>query len=142
MIHVSYCRRQGSAAIFVLVVIAFVSIMSLTAVGRFGNARHTLDDYTHRAQTDWLARSGVELAAARLLADPDGYTGETVKPLPRSEVRLVVRKDSSDPDVYRIECEARFPIDATRVVVRLAHRSLKRVDGPKGARIEFVPAPQ
>jgi hypothetical protein len=141
MIQVSRRRRRGTAAIWVLVVLAFVSTMSLTAVGRFGNARRALDAYTHRAQAEWLARSGVELAAARLLADPDGYSGETVKPLPRSEVRIVVRKDPAERNVYRVECEARYPTDVTRVVVRVVNRSLKRVDGPKGTRIEFVPLP-
>jgi hypothetical protein len=141
MIRASRRRRPGSAAIWVLVVLAFVSTMSLTAVGRFGNARHALDAYTHRTQAEWLARSGVELAAARLLAGPDGYAGETVKPLPRSEVRIVVRKDLTERDVYRVECEARYPTDVTGVVVRSVSRSLKRVDGPKGARIELVQLP-
>ena len=141
MIQSSHRRRAESAAIWVLVVLAFVSTMSLTAVGRFGSARRALDAYTNRAQAEWLARSGVEVAAARLLADPNGYSGETIKPLPRSEVRIVVRKDSTEQDVYRVQCEARYPTDA-RVVVRSVTRALKRVDGPKGVRIEPVSIPQ
>jgi hypothetical protein len=64
-----------------------------------------------------------------------------MKPLPRSEVRIVVRKDPAERNVYRVECKARYPTDVTRVVVRVVNRSLKRVDGPKGTRIEFVPLP-
>ena len=133
--------RKGGAVMWALVVLTFVSAMSLAALGQFGTARRLLDTYAHRTQAAWLARSGVELAAARLLAEPDGYTGETVKPVPGSEVRIAVEKDPAEPDVYRVQCEARFPSDSRLAVRQLIRRTLKRVSDPKGTRIEFVQAP-
>src|SRR5262245_1113787 len=119
-------RRRGAAAVMSIVVLTVVSILSLTAISRFATARRTMDDYAHRTQADWLAQSGLELATARLLADPNGYIGETVKPLPHSEVRIVVRKDSAEKDMYRIECDARYPSDSRGTVVRSVSRILKR----------------
>src|SRR5439155_4435299 len=59
----------------------------------------------NRVQALWLARSGGELAAARLLTDPDGYVGEVVELIPEGHVRIVVQPDPGRPDTFHIRCE-------------------------------------
>jgi hypothetical protein len=132
-------HRPGAASIWALVVLAVVSAMSVAAVGQFAAARRQVDAHGHQIQADWLARAGYELAVARVLADPTGYTGETVTPIPAGEVKIVVRKDPDVKDVYRIESQARYPAGERGAVVQTVRRSFKRIDGPQGVRIEPAP---
>ena len=133
-------RRRGVAAVWALVVVAVVSALSMAAVAQFASARRHADQTRHRAQAEWLARAGYELAVARLLADPAGYTGETATPVPGGEVKIAVRSDPSAKGVYRVECEARYPTDGRGLVVARLDRAVRRTEGPKEVRIERVPA--
>jgi type II secretory pathway pseudopilin PulG len=132
--------RRGMAAIWALVVVAVVSAMTLAAAARMAGARKRVDGDRNRAQAEWLARAGYELAVGRLLAAPDGYPGETATPVAGGEVKIVVRTDPDGKGVYRIECEARFPAAAHGVVSRL-DRAVRRSDGSDGVRITPVRPP-
>jgi hypothetical protein len=127
-------RRRGIAAAWALVVLAVVTALTAAAAVRLMATRKHADAYRHRAQAEWLARAGYELAVGRLLAAPDGYTGETVAPVADSEVKVVVRPDPAAKGVYRVEVEARYPTTGPVVVSRL-DRSVRRADGPDGVRI-------
>lgn len=127
-------RRRGMAAVWALVVVAVVSALSAAAAVRMATARRQVDAARNRAQAEWLARAGHELAVGRLLAAPAGYTGETATPIPGGEVTVVVRPDPAEKGVYRIECAARFPA-ADRGVVSRLDRTVRRTDDPDGARI-------
>lgn len=127
-------RRRGMAAVWALVVVAVVSALSAAAAVRMAAARKHADAARNRAQAEWLARAGYELAVGRLLAAPAGYTGETAAPIPGGEVKVVVRPDPAEKGVYRIECEARFPA-ADRGATAHLDRTVRRTDGPDGARI-------
>ena len=153
--------RSGGVAIWVLLVIAVVSGFSAVAVIRTASTRKQLELNRNRLQADWLARSGYEIAVGRLLAKPDGYTGETVQLIAGSEVKIVVKKgfgkkedgkkddkkddkkkegdkkDADDAGIFRVECEARYPVGPQVVVISL-RRTLKRIEGPQGARIETI----
>jgi len=149
-----------------LLVIAVVSGFSAVAVIRTASTRKQLELNRNRLQADWLARSGYEIAVGRLLAKPDGYTGETVQLIAGSEVKIVVKKgfgkkdddkkndgkkddkkddkkkegdkkDADDAGIFRVECEARYPVGPQVVVISL-RRTLKRIEGPQGARIETI----
>ncbi|MBN9520361.1 hypothetical protein J0H58_17830 [bacterium] len=132
-------RRRGMAAVWALVVVTLVSALSVAAAARMATARRQADAYRNRAQAEWLARAGYELAVGRLLAAPDGYTGETATPVAGGEVKVVVRPDPAGKGVYRIECEARFPA-ADREVVSRFDRVVQRTDGPDGVRVTPVRA--
>jgi len=125
-----------------LAVIATVTTISAAGVVQFAAARRQTDIHRNRIEADWLARAGCELAAGRLLANPGGYAGETVTPIPASKVKITVRQDEKQMNVYRIESEARFPDNERDVVVHTERRTLKRVEGPQGVRLESVAGEQ
>src|SRR5215212_5186987 len=100
-----HSRRSGAAIMWALVVLAVLAVTTATAAWQFGAARRGLAWRHDRLQAEWLARSGCELAAARLLAGPADYTGETVEPIPDAKVVIVVEKDAK-PDTFRVRCEA------------------------------------
>ena len=127
--------RRGAAAVWVLVVLSVLTAVTAVAVREFASTRRVLGARENRAQAAWLARSGCELAVARLLA-ADSYTGEVVSPLPESEVRITVTKDAAD--TYRVECEAKYPAMGRGVVVASAARTVKRVGDKDAPRIEVT----
>src|SRR5947209_15189026 len=103
-------RRAGVALLWAMIVLGVLGIMSAAAAWQFVSARRVLERRQHKVQALWLARSGGELAAARLLADPNGYAGEEVEPVPEGRVKITVQKDAARPDGYRIKCEAQYPV--------------------------------
>ena len=130
--------RKGVAAVWALVVLAVVSAMSAAAVGQFAIARRQVDVHRNQLQAEWLARSGYELAVARILADPKEYTGETVTPIPKGDVKISVKKDSEMNGGFKVECEARYPVGEKGMVIRTAHHVVKRVAGPNGVQIKAL----
>jgi hypothetical protein len=126
------------AAIWTLVVLAvlttvvgFVTWESVTAIRQI-ERRH------HRLQALWLARSGVERAAARLLNDPAGYTGETLEIIPQSQVRIEVATEADQPHTFVVTCEARYPSDERQHVVRTESRRFRRSTDKDRRRLEIV----
>ena len=101
--------RRGVAAIWALVVLAVLMIVIELLAVHTANGIRRADHHHHQIQALWLARSGVELAAARLLANPADYNGETLEVIPRSQVHIEVHKTSDTPDIFRITCEASAP---------------------------------
>ena len=121
---------------YALVVLAVVTAMSAAAIGQFIAARRQIDAHRNRLQADWLARAGYEIAVAKLLMDPDAYTGETVKPIAGGEVKIVVKPDAAKKGVYHIESEAHYLAGERGAVVRIVRRTLEKVESPEGVRIE------
>jgi hypothetical protein len=125
-------RRTGAALMWVLVILAVLSVTSATAVWQIGAARRGLALRHNRLQAVWLARSGCELAAARLLADPEGYTGESIETIADAKVKIAVERDASRPDAYRVRCEARYPVGDRSEVSRSTSRLVtRRTDGDR-----------
>jgi hypothetical protein len=123
-------RRSGIAILWALVVLAVLGVTSATAAWQIGAARRALEWRHHRLQAQWLARAGCELAAARLLADPAGYAGESVEPITDGQVHIVVEKDPAKPDTYRVRCEATYPVGDRAAASRAVTRSMtRRTDG-------------
>lgn len=90
----SLAVRRGVAAVWMLVVLAVLSAALAATAWQHVASRQLLDRRHHQLQAAWLARAGVELAAARLLADPDAYAGEAIAVIPASQVRITVRDES------------------------------------------------
>jgi type II secretory pathway component PulK len=130
--------RSGIAVIWALVVLTLLGVTTAAATWQIAATRRALDGRQNRLQAVWLARSGVELAVARLLADPDGYTGEVVAPVPESEVRITVQKDPARTDTYQIRSEARYPTSGPGSIGQLLTRTAtRRTDGPR-VRVELT----
>ena len=130
--------RAGIAVLWALIVLGVLGVMSAAAAWQFSTARRVLERRQHRLQALWLARSGCELAAARLLADPDVYTGEEVAPVPESQVRITVRKDPARPDTYQVRCEAHYPVTGPGEVGLSLTRTATRRAGGAGVRVELA----
>jgi len=133
-------RRSGIAVIWVLIIFTVLAASSAAAAWQFSTGRRTLERRQNRVQAIWLARSGAELVAARLLAGPDDYTGETVAPIAESRVRISVEKDVARPDTYKVRCEAQYPEDGPGSVSVALSWSATRRTGPAAVRLEIVDA--
>ena len=133
-------RRSGAALMWALVVLAVLSVTSATAVWQIGAARRGLALRHNRLQAVWLARSGCELAAARLLADPAEYTGETVELVPDGKVRITVEKDATKPGIFRVRSEATYPVGERSEVSRAIGRLVTRRTEGERSKVELSPA--
>jgi type II secretory pathway pseudopilin PulG len=88
--------------VWTLVVLAVASALLGTVAAQLLTNRRELDRQQQRTRSLWLARSGIELAAGRLLTDPDGYRGETVEVVPGSRVRVEVRTEGAGTNTYHV----------------------------------------
>jgi len=129
-------RRCGVALLWAVVILAVLGVMMATAAWQFAAARRGLAARHNRLQAQWLARSGCELAAARLLADPADYAGEVVEPVPDGQVRITVEKDKAD--TFRVRCEARYPVGDNAAAMLTVRRTATRRGDGDNARIELA----
>lgn len=128
--------RRGMALIWTAVVLALLAAV-LGGVGAQVLAnRRAVERRQQKVQALWLARSGVELAVARLLTDPADYRGETVESIPRSQVRIVVR---AEPEGYEVVSEASFPIGEKAPATQSITRRFRRVVDNVHVRLEALP---
>lgn len=127
--------RSGMAALWALLVLGVLAAMTAAATRQFALLRRAADQREARLQATWLARSGIELAVAKLAADAN-YTGETAK-LAGGECRITVTKIG---DRYRISCEATLSSHRSSPITLTESRTVKRLDA-SGVRIEFTPPP-
>jgi hypothetical protein len=130
--------RSGIAVIWVLIIFTVLAATSAAAAWQFSTCRRMLERRQNRVQVLWLARSGAELAAARLLAEPDGYTGETVAPIAESRVRITVEKDAARANTYKVRCEAQYPEDGPGKVNVALSWTATRQTAPAAVRLEMV----
>jgi hypothetical protein len=100
--------------------------------------RRLLDRRQNEIQAVWLARAGMELAAARLLTDPAGYTGESVELVPRSQIKIEVRSEPDAPNTYVVISEARYPTNLPRPVMRSLTSRFRRIVDKDRTRLEMV----
>jgi hypothetical protein len=133
--HTSTPRRRGVATIWAITVFAVVTTLTAVLTKQLLTDRQNIERRRQMAQTTWLARAGVELAAEHLLRDPDGYKGETIEPVPRSQLRIEVRTEK--PDILLVTSEAHFPTDDRAAVKTMTHRFRRTVDKGK-ATLETV----
>jgi hypothetical protein len=130
--------RRGIAALWALVVLAVLTVVIGFITWQSVTGFRRADHRQAQLQALWLARSGVELAAARLLDNPAGYTGETLELIPRSQVRITVTTDPKQEQTFLVTCEARYPADERDSVLRAQSRRLRRVAEKGRVRLEVV----
>jgi hypothetical protein len=130
--------RRGIAMVWALVVLAVLTVMIGIITSQSVTGFRRADHREAQLQTLWLARSGVELAGARLLVDPADYRGETVELIPRSQVRIVVTTDPKQDHVFLVSCEARYPTDQRESVLRSYSQRLRRIVEGDRVRLEVV----
>jgi type II secretory pathway pseudopilin PulG len=132
--------RPAVATMWMLVVLSVLTVLMAVITWQVLANRRWLDRRQNQMQAIWLARSGLELAATRLLSNPAGYTGEFLQLIPESGIRIEVQRDSDSANSYSVTSEARYPTSGKAVVVRLLTRRLRRVTEKDGVRVEVVAA--
>ena len=138
MRRLSRTRRRGFGLIALLVTLAVISILLGTITLQIVLSRKTVERRANQLQALWLARAGVEIAAAQLLGGSEDYAGQTLELIPGGRVRVEVKREQGLVDVTS---EATYPADSTQPVVRTARRLYRRVATGDGTRLEVVPAP-
>ena len=71
-----------------VVAMAVVATVTTAVTWQLLAGRRMLEQRQRQLQAEWLARAGVEIAAARLLVDPTGYQGELMEMIPESQLPL------------------------------------------------------
>jgi hypothetical protein len=132
------CRR-GSTLFIAVAALALVAVVMAAVCSQCMASRRLLERRHKQLQADWLARSGVELAADRLLTAPAGYQGETAEPILGARVRIEVSGDSGTDNVFHVTCEARYAGDCGDAVLRWARRSFRRTTRDNQVHLEVVP---
>lgn len=127
--------RRALISVWVLVVLSVLTALTATATWQYLAGRRMLRDRQQAQQATWLARSGIELAAAHLLADPN-YRGEKLTPLEDSQVQVevTVGKDGQ----LEVTATARYPA-SKQPHVRTATRVFRRMADNEKTRLEVVP---
>ena len=132
-------QSGGVALMAVVLTLTILAVMISAIAWQMLANRRMLEHREYELQAAWLARAGVEHAAARVLTNPDGYSGETIEPVELSTVRIEVTPDPDSPGAYRITSEARFPTDAKDFVTRTMTRRFKRLTDGGTIRLESLP---
>lgn len=127
--------RRGAAMIGMIVVLAvltlFISLITFQIVAH----RRYLQHRQYQAQAQWLARAGVEYAAAQLLASAK-LESQTIDLIPLGSVRIDFQREK---DIVRITSEAKYPSDLLDGVIREVTRSFRRSEADGKVRLEAVP---
>jgi hypothetical protein len=134
----SSTARRGVALVVVLVMLAVLSVVMGGVTWHTLAGRRQLERRHNRLQSEWLARSGIELAAARLLRDPNGYKGESVEVIPHSQLRIEVKTDAEG--VFEVSSEASFPKEGPTTTVRSVTRRLRRAVEGERVHIQIIGA--
>ena len=117
--------RQGvaiAAAILAMAILTVIlAVVTLQIVSR---CRQLARNRQRQLQAEWLARAGIESAAARLLDSPAPFTDDKQELLPDTKLRVVVEK--SEPDLYEVTVEAGRSASTCRSSARRAPAFVER----------------
>ncbi|MBI3406990.1 MAG: hypothetical protein HY040_01355 [Planctomycetes bacterium] len=129
-------ERPGVALVWAVIVLAVLAGLLGAIAVQITSGRRTQHLRERQVQATWLARSGVEVAVQKWLADPNGFKDHVLAIVPHSEVRIAVAKDK---DEITITSEARYPTDESMPAVRQERRSFRAVGEGNQIRLEPIP---
>jgi hypothetical protein len=119
-------KRKGVALITAIVVMAALAILMTVVTVQVVAQRNLLRQRERQLQADWLARAGVERAAARLLDSPQEFSEENRDLAPAGKVTIEVKKAAADKDVYVVNAEAEVGLPDEKAVIRTATGRFRR----------------
>jgi hypothetical protein len=129
----SYGVRAGAALVVALATLAVLATL-MTVILHQMTARRKLLSVQHAAlQADWLARSGIQYAIARLLAEPEPFTADLNQLATDCRLRVCVEPAGEQPLTFRISSVATALPD-TAAPVRREARCLIRLAEFDGGR--------
>jgi type II secretory pathway pseudopilin PulG len=129
-------KRTGVALITALVVMAVLAIVLTVVTVQIVAQRNLLRQRERQLQADWLARAGVERAAARLLDSPKDFSEEKHDLAPAGKVTIDVKKSADD--VYAVSAEAEVGLPDEKPVIRTASGRFRRTDTGGVIRLQAV----
>jgi hypothetical protein len=135
--NLSGCR-QGIATIWAVIMLSVMTVILAGVTAQLLQSRKFLENRQNELQAVWLARSGLELAGQRLLANPAGYDSETLELLPLSQVKIKVARGPK-PDLFVVASEVTYPMNRRDKVVRTLTRRFQRTEEKGQARLAVVP---
>jgi hypothetical protein len=133
------CGRRGVASIWLLIVLALLTVLLTITTKDLLQNRRALTSRGNRMQAAWLARAGVEIAAAHLLDKDDAWKGGAVELLPAGKVRIEVKPMKGSADVFEVASEGQFPSDDPRGSKQTSRRRFRRVT--EGNRVRLIAQP-
>src|SRR5262249_21106071 len=119
--------RRGATIVYAMVVTAIISLLMADIARHVMSARRLLEARANALQAHWLARSGIELAAGKLLADQN-YRGEEPRTSSGGLVQIKVEQDPQSPQIYIVLCNGQFSPDdraTTRIDISRMYRRTK-----------------
>jgi hypothetical protein len=128
--------RRGLAVLWVLMILTLLSAVIGIILSQQRSSRSLLDQRQKRLQADWLARAGIEVAAARLLAKGQPFKGDLTDLLANSKVHIEIHEAPGSKTTYILRSEAYYPTDEPRPVTRNLSRELRRVVEKGSVRLE------
>jgi len=124
--------HRGVACVMALAVLAILGVIMGTVFAQGLRGHRLADRRIDQLQTLWLARSGVEMAAARLVGEPL-YAGEVMKPVPDS---LVTVKVQGHGGLYVIRSEGRYAIESNAPLMRRLERRFRLIGASGDRRLD------
>jgi type II secretory pathway component PulK len=131
--------RQGAAIIWAIAAMSVTTILTTAITSQILAGRRLAERRQDQLQALWLARSGLEMAIDKLIANPHSYTGEVLTPIPDSQLRIEVKSFKDSKETYQITCIGRCVLEDARSVTRSLTRQVKRVTANGQVRIEVLP---
>ena len=107
-------RRSAVAVIAVIVAMSVLTIILTVVTLQIVTQRQVVRHRQRQLQADWLARAGIEHAAARLLDSPAAFTDDKQDLLPDTKLSITVEKSAGD--VYVVTADAKVGVEGTPVV--------------------------
>lgn len=118
-------KRKGVALITALVVMAVLAIVLAVVTVQVVAQHNLLRQRERQLQADWLARAGVELAAARLLDSPKEFSEERRDLAAAGKVKIEVKKAG---EIFVVSAEADAALPEEKPVIRTAGSRFRRTD--------------
>lgn len=128
--------RKGAALLMAMVAMAVLTVVLSVLTTQIISQRQMVRQRHRQLQAEWLARAGVESAAARLLEKPAAFIDDKQELMPDAKLRVVVEK--ADQDSYTVTAEAQIGMEDGRAVVRTMTGRFRRSDKGGDVRLEAV----
>jgi hypothetical protein len=128
-------KRPAMAIIVVLVAMAVLTVILTVVTMQIVAQRRVVSQRHRQLQADWLARAGIEHAAARLLASPADYKDDKQELLPDTKLSITVEKAAGE--VYAVTADARVGVEGTPVA-RSASVRFRRTESGGMVRLAAV----
>lgn len=121
-----YHHRSGIAILWVLFVLVLLSAVIGLITKQHLAGRSLQDQRVKRLQAEWLARAGSEVALARLLQIPEGFSNDIGDLLPDSKVHVEIKTAAGSTTDFDVTSEAHFPMSDPHPVIRSLRRQVRR----------------